>query len=369
MKMRKMIKQCFLLSAVIIMVLFIPALNHRVYAAGSAAGYKWIRVKTNWLKIPNGDFTNCDSIINDKGSYEDDNHTCVFKLHYYQKWSSSADNLADLYCECKWPPSTIDPGSTVSLPVSLHADVTWNRNNSALLMSGKVFIAAPDLDLKATESIKNAVYFRNKSSDNIFYIGNTPGFARQDYVISAVMPKNNKEGDRVSIYFRTTAGLQEWQYQLMKFDDPGKPSTGSGIKAGTVLKGSTASYKVLAGLKTVSYVAPIRKTNQTVTVPATVKFKNKTYKVTVIASNAFNNNTRLTKVTIGKNVSNIGAKAFYNCKQLKTIKISSSKLTKTGANAFRNIYSKAIFTVPKVKLKAYSALLKKSGVPKTAKIK
>ena len=42
-----------------------------------------------------------------------------------------------------------------------------------------------------------------------------------------------------------------------------------------------------------------------------------TYKVVSIAPNAFKGIKKLTKVTIGKNVKMIGAKAFYGCKALK----------------------------------------------------
>ena len=73
---------------------------------------------------------------------------------------------------------------------------------------------------------------------------------------------------------------------------------------------------------------------------------------------------------IGELFKKIGAKAFYKCSKLKTITVKTSKLTfKTvGANAFNGIYAKATIKVPKAKLKAYSTLLKKTGVGKKVTI-
>ncbi len=165
---------------------------------------------------------------------------------------------------------------------------------------------------------------------------------------------------------------------------------------------------------TVQYVKPKSKNKKTVVIPTTVTLDGITYKVTSIAKNAFKNNQKLTKITIGnnvktigdnafcgckklktvklgKNVTTIGAKAFYNCgkltsitipskvskigkqafykcKNLKKITIKTSKLTKkrVGSKAFGKIYSKATIKVPKKKLKTYKSLLKLRGVSKKA---
>lgn len=138
--------------------------------------------------------------------------------------------------------------------------------------------------------------------------------------------------------------------------------------------GSKATYKVTgasAGKYTVEYVKSVSKTVKTATVPNTIKAGGITYKVTSIAPNAFKNNKKLTKVTIGKYITAIGTKAFYGCKKLKSITIKTTKLTsaKVGSKAFKGTHKKAVLKVPKSKLKSYKKFLGKKGVAKTAKIK
>lgn len=77
-----------------------------------------------------------------------------------------------------------------------------------------------------------------------------------------------------------------------------------------------------------------------------------------------NGTVEYTKVTIGKNVTKIEKKAFYNCSKLKIITIKSTKLKKksVGANAFGKIHVKAKVKVSKAKLSAYKKLLKAKGL-------
>ena len=90
--------------------------------------------------------------------------------------------------------------------------------------------------------------------------------------------------------------------------------------------------------KEVKVTGTTKKSIRSVTIPATVKYRRTTYKVT-----------------------SIGSKAFYNCKKLKTVTIKSRKLKSVGKNAFKEIYKKAKVTVPKSKYKAYRKLFKKAG--------
>lgn len=94
-------------------------------------------------------------------------------------------------------------------------------------------------------------------------------------------------------------------------------------------------------------------------------------KTTVIGKNAFANCKSLTKISIPASVTSIGAKAFYGCKKLKTITIKTKKLTnkRVGKSAFKGIAKKAKITVPKSKLKSYKKLLKKKGVSSKTVIK
>ena len=109
------------------------------------------------------------------------------------------------------------------------------------------------------------------------------------------------------------------------------------------------------------------------TIPATVKVKGVTYKVTAISDKAFKGNKKLTTVTIGSNVTKIGKEAFAGCKNLKKITVTAGKLQKINKNAFKGIKKNAAITV-KGKKQAKTALkkkLKKSsiGYVKTWKLK
>ena len=123
--------------------------------------------------------------------------------------------------------------------------------------------------------------------------------------------------------------------------------------------------------KEVEYKEPAGKKAKTVSIPATVTMNGVTYKVTKIADNAFKNNKTVTKVTVGSNITAIGKNAFYKCKKLKTIKITSTKLTsKTVAkNAFKGLTKATTIKVPKKKLKAYKKLFKQKGLSSKVKVK
>lgn len=142
----------------------------------------------------------------------------------------------------------------------------------------------------------------------------------------------------------------------------------------------------------VQYTKPSKSASK-VTIPATVNIDGVTYKVTSIAVNAFKNDKKLTKVTIGGNVktigtnafsgckkitrvtipekvTKIGTNAFCGCKKLKTITIKSAKLKNIGKNAFKGIHKKAVFKVPGKMLSKYKKkFTSKTGFRKTMKVK
>ena len=102
------------------------------------------------------------------------------------------------------------------------------------------------------------------------------------------------------------------------------------------------------------------KTTKNVTVPAQIYAQGITYKVTSIGAKAFNNNKKLTKVTIGTNIVKINSNAFFNCKNLKTVIIKSVRLTRKTANkkAFKNAHKKLVIRVPKKVKKIYKKIFK-----------
>lgn len=139
----------------------------------------------------------------------------------------------------------------------------------------------------------------------------------------------------------------------------------------TISKGSKVTvnngrYKITSAKnKTVQYLGLADKSSaKSVSIAKSVKIGGKSYKVTSIAAKAFKNNKKITKVTIGKNVTSIGKEAFRGCKNLKEVTISTAKLTSknVGSNAFKGISKKVKIKVPKSKKKAYKKLLKKKGI-------
>lgn len=158
------------------------------------------------------------------------------------------------------------------------------------------------------------------------------------------------------------------------------PSSGSDQPAGNTSV-TPASYTVknsvykISANGTASYVRPASSKAKSVVVPSAVKINGKKYKITSIAKKAFAGQKKLTKVVIGKNVTQIGKKAFYNAKNLKNIAVKSKKLTKknVGAKAFAKAgsknYRKLIVKMPKSKKKAYTKLFVQKGLNRKAVIR
>ncbi|MDE7283269.1 MAG: leucine-rich repeat protein, partial [Lachnospiraceae bacterium] len=129
------------------------------------------------------------------------------------------------------------------------------------------------------------------------------------------------------------------------------------VKKGTEFVVNGLRYKILTtgGKKTVACIG-VKNAAKRVTIPAAVSYKNQTYKVTVIEKNAFSGDKKLTKLIIGRNVTEIGSKAFANCKKLKEVSIKSTVLKKAGKNIFTGT-SKLKLSTPKGKKAKYQKLL------------
>lgn len=143
--------------------------------------------------------------------------------------------------------------------------------------------------------------------------------------------------------------------------------------ADTVQKGKSyvvgkQTYKVTdATEKTVTFTKTSNK-GSSETIPAEVKIKGETYKVTAIADKVYQGNKKIKKIVIGSNVKSIGKNVWKGCKNLTTIQIKSKVLTKVGGSAIKGTSKKLKITVPSGKKKAYQKLWKGKGNDK-AKIK
>lgn len=85
-----------------------------------------------------------------------------------------------------------------------------------------------------------------------------------------------------------------------------------------------------------------------VTVPSTVTWEGKTYQVTKIDENAFRGDVKLKKITLGKNVKNVGKNAFRDCKGLKIVKVKASSV-KVGKDVLKGTNSVKVNGTAKVK--------------------
>lgn len=145
----------------------------------------------------------------------------------------------------------------------------------------------------------------------------------------------------------------------------------------TVVDPSSKGYyqvsKADATAGMVTYICNEKESASKVIIPATITINGVTYKVTKIANNAFANNTKLQTVVIGSNVTSIGSKAFFKCKNLKKVTIETTKLKSIAKNAFKgagsSAYKKLVVKVPKKRLGTYKKLLKKGGLSPKAKVK
>lgn len=106
------------------------------------------------------------------------------------------------------------------------------------------------------------------------------------------------------------------------------------VKKNIKVKVQDITYKVTNTKKQTVTLTKAPKTKKVV-VPASITINGKAYKVTSVGKKAFAGNTKLTQVTIGKNVKKIETKAFYGCKKLKKVvyKGKKSKISK-GSKAF-----------------------------------
>ena len=154
------------------------------------------------------------------------------------------------------------------------------------------------------------------------------------------------------------------------------PQTAARYRIGDVLSSNGLRYRVTDAGQTqgqVQLIGTPGAVRKNLVIPAEIASLStgQRFRVTAIGNNAFKNQKKLRKVTIGKNVRVIGKRAFFNCKKLKTITIKSKMLTKktVGAKAFRGIYARASVKVPKKKRTLYRKILRAKGAGTQVRIR
>lgn len=127
------------------------------------------------------------------------------------------------------------------------------------------------------------------------------------------------------------------------------------LKKGQKFTSGKFTYKITSvkgkkgNVTLVNVRAKYRKKLKKATVKATVKYKGYTFSVTAVGKNAFKKCKKLNKVTVGKNVKKINAKAFVASKKLKRITIKGKKLKKVAKTAFNKKVRKTVKIIAKNK--------------------
>lgn len=130
-------------------------------------------------------------------------------------------------------------------------------------------------------------------------------------------------------------------------------------KAGTKYTVGGNQYTVLKAGLSVRFSKANPKA-KTVTIPNTITVNGISYKVAEVGANAFKNNKKVKKVTIGANVVKIANKAFNKCPILRNIIIKTTLLTKKTASkkCFNKVHKKMVIKVPKKVKKSYVKIFK-----------
>ena len=130
-------------------------------------------------------------------------------------------------------------------------------------------------------------------------------------------------------------------------------------KAGTKYTVGGNQYTVLKAGLTVRFSKANPKA-KTVTIPNTITADGISYKVAEVGSNAFKNNKKVKKVTIGANVVKMANKAFNKCPRLRNVIIKTTLLTKKTASkkCFIKVHKKMVIKVPKKVKKSYAKIFK-----------
>lgn len=112
---------------------------------------------------------------------------------------------------------------------------------------------------------------------------------------------------------------------------------------------------------TAQYTKCKAKNRITVNIPEAIRQNDVKYIITELKANCIRNNKKVRTINIEKNVTKIGAKAFYGCKKLTKIKIMSENIESIGTSAFSGIAKKAAVYVPRSRLAQYRAMVRESG--------
>lgn len=130
---------------------------------------------------------------------------------------------------------------------------------------------------------------------------------------------------------------------------------------GKTVKSGNCKYRITkqgTGSGEAAFVGVVKK-KATVKIAASFKYQGITFQVTSVKAGALKGNKKITRLVVGKNVTSIGAKAFYGCKKLRKVEFKGKKVTKIGKGAFEKIKSNASVKMPKGAKAAYKRFITK----------
>lgn len=113
------------------------------------------------------------------------------------------------------------------------------------------------------------------------------------------------------------------------------------LSIGDVFVSNNYKYKV-TGTSAVAFAGVDNKRITKITIPKTVKYGDKIYKVNSVAARALYKNQKVTKVTIGANVKTVGADAFTGCTKLKTVSVKKNVEFIIGKYKYKTTDSSAL---------------------------
>lgn len=116
-------------------------------------------------------------------------------------------------------------------------------------------------------------------------------------------------------------------------------------------------------------VAGMKSATATVTINKTVQIGNHSYQVTALSPSAFKNNKTMKSIKINAAIRTIGSQAFYGDSALKSIVLTSTKLTGVGTNALKGISGTAVIDVPNQKVTSYKKLFQGKGQGKNVTVR
>ena len=196
-------------------------------------------------------------------------------------------------------------------------------------------------------------------------IGNQILSENDDYVVTC----KSKTSTTMTLQIKGVSYYKGAITKTVNYTGGGQGTTDSDVKKGSVYTVGNLQYKVTNTSKKTVAVVKKAKSVKSVSVPAIVKIKKISFKVTEIGASVWKNDTSLQSLTVGANVQTIGANACSGAKNLKKITIKGTALKKVGGNALKNISPKAVIKVPKKKKAAYQKLFKGKGQKKTVVVK